>query len=377
MPAEPAPLPPPDRPLPSVPPAGSIRPARPASDENPAVAAAGDPVPTGDEPGAGPGAGSSADAGARPGADPAAAIRRLEENLTQVLPGRPETVRTILATFLAHGHLLLHDVPGVGKTTVAKALARSVSGTLGRIQFTPDLLPSDLTGVTIFRQETGTFEFHPGPLFATVVIGDEINRASPKTQSALLECMAERQVTVDGTSHRLPEPFMVIATQNPVEMDGTYRLPEAQQDRFMARVSLGYPPDAEELAILATGGFGDPLNEIESVMSPEDVQAAGAVVRSVHVSEAVLRYLMAVLRATRDHPSVQLGASPRAGLHLVALAKALAYLDARDYVLPDDVQSLGVAVLAHRLTLARSARVEGTAAEDVVADILARVPVDS
>ncbi|HIZ38149.1 MAG TPA: MoxR family ATPase [Candidatus Ruania gallistercoris] len=377
MPAEPAPLPPPDRPLPSVPPAGSIRPARPASDENPAVAAAGDPVPTGDEPGAGPGAGSSADAGAGPGADPAAAIRRLEENLTQVLPGRPETVRTILATFLAHGHLLLHDVPGVGKTTVAKALATSVSGTLGRIQFTPDLLPSDLTGVTIYRQETGTFEFHPGPLFATVVIGDEINRASPKTQSALLECMAERQVTVDGTTHRLPEPFMVIATQNPVEMDGTYRLPEAQQDRFMARVSLGYPPDAEELAMLATGGFGDPLSGITAVMSPQEVQEVGASVQEVHVSEAVLRYLMTVLRATREHPSVQLGASPRAGLHLVALAKALAYLQSRDYVLPDDVQSLGVAVLAHRLTLARSARVDGTAAEDVVADILARVPVDS
>ncbi|WP_235912242.1 AAA family ATPase [Ruania zhangjianzhongii] len=306
-----------------------------------------------------------------------AAIRRLEGNLTQVLPGRPETVRTILATFLAHGHLLLHDVPGVGKTTVAKALARSVSGTLGRIQFTPDLLPSDLTGVTIYRQETGTFEFHPGPLFATVVIGDEINRASPKTQSALLECMAERQVTVDGTTHRLPEPFMVIATQNPVEMDGTYRLPEAQQDRFMARVSLGYPPDAEEFAILATGGFGDPLSGIEAVMSPEDVKAAGAAVRAVHVSDSVLRYLMTVLRATREHESVQLGASPRAGLHLVALAKALAYLQARDYVLPDDVQSLGVAVLAHRLTLARTARVEGTVAEDVVADILARVPVDS
>lgn len=357
MPAQPAPPPPSERSLPSVPPIHSAQPA-PSADDGEAVATEK----------------SQAAGGV---ADPAAAIGRLEANLTQVLPGRPGTVRTILATFLAQGHLLLHDVPGVGKTTVAKALARSVSGTLGRIQFTPDLLPSDLTGVTIFRQETGTFEFHPGPLFATVVIGDEINRASPKTQSALLECMAERQVTVDGTSHRLPEPFMVIATQNPVEMDGTYRLPEAQQDRFMARVSLGYPPDAEELAILATGGFGDPLSGIESVMNPEDVQAAGAAVRSVHVSEAVLRYLMAVLRATRDHPSVQLGASPRAGLHLVALAKALAYLSARDYVLPDDVQSLGVAVLAHRLTLARSARVEGTAAEDVVADILARVPVDS
>ena len=297
--------------------------------------------------------------------------------MTQALPGRPDSVRTILATFLAQGHLLLHDVPGVGKTTVAKALAASVSGTLGRIQFTPDLLPSDLTGVTIYRQETGTFEFHPGPLFATVVIGDEINRASPKTQSALLECMAERQVTVDGTTHRLPEPFMVIATQNPVEMDGTYRLPEAQQDRFMARVSLGYPPDEDELSMLATGGFHDPLGGIEAVMRPEDVQAAGAAVRHVFVSDEALRYVLAVLRATREHPGVQLGASPRAGLHLVALAKALAYLDGRDHVLPDDVQTLGVSVLAHRLTLTRSARVEGTAAEDVVAEILTRVPVHS
>ena len=295
--------------------------------------------------------------------------------MTQALPGRPAAVRTILATFLAQGHLLLHDVPGVGKTTVAKALAASVSGTLGRIQFTPDLLPSDLTGVTIYRQETGTFEFHPGPLFATVVIGDEINRASPKTQSALLECMAERQVTVDGTTHRLPEPFMVIATQNPVEMDGTYRLPEAQQDRFMARVSLGYPPDEDELAMLATGGFSDPLEGIEAVMHPEDVQAAGAAVRQVFVSEEVLRYAMAVLRASRDHPGIQLGASPRAGLHLVALAKALAYLDGRDHVLPDDVQALGVPVLAHRLTLTRSALVEGTDAEDVVSEILSQVPV--
>ena len=357
MPAQPAPPTPPDRPLPLVPPVRTTQPSLSEADS--------------DQMATGPGRPTDRDV------DPGAAIRRLAENLTRVLPGRPDTVRTILATFLAHGHLLLHDVPGVGKTTVAKALATSVSGTLGRIQFTPDLLPSDLTGVTIYRQETGTFEFHPGPLFATVVIGDEINRASPKTQSALLECMAERQVTVDGTTHRLPEPFMVIATQNPVEMDGTYRLPEAQQDRFMARVSLGYPPDAEELAILATGGFGDPLSGITAVMSPEDVQAAGAAVREVHVSDAVLRYLMAVLRATREHASVQLGASPRAGLHLVALAKALAYLQDRDYVLPDDVQSLGVAVLAHRLTLARSARVEGTAAEDVVAEILARVPVDA
>ncbi|WP_084480574.1 AAA family ATPase [Ruania albidiflava] len=356
MPAQPA------APLPDEPPGQSVPPT-----------AAATVVPA-------PSAGAEAGVAGRQepaAAAPKAAIGRLEQNMTQALPGRPDSVRTILATFLAQGHLLLHDVPGVGKTTVAKALAASVSGTLGRIQFTPDLLPSDLTGVTIYRQETGTFEFHPGPLFATVVIGDEINRASPKTQSALLECMAERQVTVDGTTHRLPEPFMVIATQNPVEMDGTYRLPEAQQDRFMARVSLGYPPDEDELSMLATGGFHDPLSGIEAVMRPEDVQAAGAAVRHVFVSDEALRYVLAVLRATREHPGVQLGASPRAGLHLVALAKALAYLDGRDHVLPDDVQTLGVSVLAHRLTLTRSARVEGTAAEDVVAEILTRVPVHS
>src|SRR5699024_5697880 len=258
-------------------------------------------------------------------------LQRLAENVSAVLAGRQNAAQIIGATFLARGHLLMEDVPGVGKTTTGKALAASVAGSWGRIQFTPDLLPSDLTGVTIYRQETATFDFHPGPLFHTVVIGDEINRASPKTQSALLECMAERQVTVDGTSHALPDPFMVIATQNPVEMDGTYRLPEAH------------------------------------VASKE--------VEQVHASDAVLQYILALVRATRTQANLALGLSPRAGLHMVRLAKSLAFLHGRDHVLPDDVQLLAPAAWAHRLLVTRSGRVEGVAPEEVLRHVVDEVPV--
>jgi len=302
-------------------------------------------------------------------------LQRLAENVSAVLAGRQNAAQIIVATFLARGHLLMEDVPGVGKTTTAKALAASVAGSWGRIQFTPDLLPSDLTGVTIYRQETATFDFHPGPLFHTVVIGDEINRASPKTQSALLECMAERQVTVDGTSHALPDPFMVIATQNPVEMDGTYRLPEAQRDRFMARVSLGYPPKEEEWAMLAGGGFSDPLESIRAVMGLEDVHVASKEVEQVHASDAVLQYILALVRATRTQPNLALGLSPRAGLHMVRLAKSLAFLHGRDHVLPDDVQLLAPAAWAHRLLVTRSGRVEGVAPEEVLRHVVDEVPV--
>lgn len=301
----------------------------------------------------------------------AAAVARLAKNLGQVLHGREQTVQAAIAVFLAQGHLLLEDVPGVGKTTLAKALAQSIGGTVGRVQFTPDLLPSDLTGVSVYRAETGEFEFHPGPLFATVVIGDEINRASPKTQSALLECMQERQVTVDGRSHPLPDPFMVIATQNPVEMEGTYPLPEAQRDRFMAQVSIGYPSAQAELDLLASGGFADPLADLSLALRPEEVTAARQSVLDVYVSPAVSGYILDLVRATRTTPSVELGASPRAGLQLLAMAKALAVIDGRDFILPDDVQHLAAPVLAHRLALRRGA---ASAATEVIDEIVARIP---
>jgi MoxR-like ATPase len=310
--------------------------------------------------------------GTRPTTSTSDAAARLTANLSGALRGREHAVRTAVAVFLAEGHLPLEDVPGVGKTTLARALAASVEGTVGRVQFTPDLLPSDLTGVTVYRQELSTFEFHPGPLFATVVIGDEINRASPKTQSALLECMQERQVTVDGTSHPLPRPFMVIATQNPVEMEGTYALPEAQRDRFMAQVSIGYPPEESELELLANGGW-DPATT-GAVLTQQEVTGLIESVRAVYVSDAIRRYVLALVRATREHHAVELGASPRAGLQLIALARAVAAISGRDFVLPDDVQEVLVPVLGHRLALNRSSR-SSTRPADVLSELGRAVPV--
>ncbi|WP_420110716.1 AAA family ATPase [Pseudactinotalea sp.] len=303
----------------------------------------------------------------------ATSARLLQENLARALRGRESVIRTTAAVFLARGHLLLEDVPGVGKTTLARALAASVEGTVGRVQFTPDQLPSDLTGITIYRQESGSFDFHPGPLFATIVIGDEINRASPKTQSALLESMQEGQVTVDGTSYPLPEPFMVIATQNPVEMEGTYPLPEAQRDRFMAQVSIGYPPAESEYELLAAGGW-QPA-QTSAVLTQAEVLELIAQVDDTYVSDPVRRYVLDLVRATREVESVELGASPRAGLQLLALARSTAALSGRDYVLPDDVQEVLVPVLAHRLALTRSARSSGLTAAGVLTEILNATPV--
>jgi len=276
---------------------------------------------------------------------------------------------------LAEGHLLIEDVPGVGKTMLAKALARAIDGTVRRVQFTPDLLPSDITGVSAYNQERREFEFKPGPVFANIVLGDEINRASPKTQSALLESMEERQVTVDGTTYALQEPFMVIATQNPVEMEGTYPLPEAQRDRFTARIALGYPPPAAERDMLDTHGAASPLDQLTPVARASDVQELVVAVRRVHVSDQVKDYIISLANATRTSPELRLGASPRASLHLLRASRAWAALDGRDYVIPDDVQRLARPVLAHRLLPTAEAIVERHQPEQVVDRIVAQLPL--
>lgn len=299
-------------------------------------------------------------------------VRRSVEN---VIEGKPEVVRLSLTVMLAEGHLLIEDVPGVGKTMLAKALARSIDCSVRRIQFTPDLLPSDITGVSVFDQQRRDFEFKPGAIFAQIVVGDEINRASPKTQSALLESMEERQVTVDGTTYELPNPFMVIATQNPVEMEGTYPLPEAQRDRFMARVSIGYPSPEAELQMLDVHGGTPPLDDLQPVAHAHEIVKLIEAVRTVHVSDPVRRYAVALVGATRHHADLRLGASPRATLHLVRAARASAALDGRDFVLPDDVQALAPAVLAHRLLPTAQAQLNRRTPEQVVAEILQRTPV--
>ncbi len=301
--------------------------------------------------------------------------RAIRDNVERVIEGKPEVVRNAVVTLLAQGHLLLEDVPGVGKTMLSKALARSVDASVSRIQFTPDLLPSDITGVSVFNQQTREFEFRPGGIFAHVVVGDEINRASPKTQSALLECMEERQVSVDGSTYQLDAPFLVIATQNPVEMEGTYALPEAQRDRFMARLSVGYPVEAAELAMVASHASGSPLEDLEPVTDASGINKLIGVVAGVHVSEPVQRYAVALATATRRSSDLSLGASPRATLHLVRAGKAYAAIEGRSYVLPDDLRALAPSVLAHRLLPATDASMSGKSAEDVLEGILASVPV--
>ena len=300
---------------------------------------------------------------------------RIRAQVEQVVEGKPDVVRLALVVLLAEGHLLIEDVPGVGKTLLAKALARSIDCSVRRIQFTPDLLPSDVTGVSVYNQETRDFEFKPGAVFANLVVGDEINRASPKTQSALLEAMAERQVTVDGVTYPLEAPFLVVATQNPIEMEGTYPLPEAQRDRFTARVSMGYPSPRAELAMLDTHGGPDPLDDLEPVADAAEVRKLIEVVRTVHVADEVKRYVVDLVAATRSAPELRLGASPRSSLQLLRAAQASAALEGRDYVLPDDIQSLAGPVLAHRLLLTSEAQVARTGAEDVVAGLVARVPL--
>src|SRR6266481_8042693 len=333
--------------------------------------------------------------GHRPAAQPgqggrvSAEIEQAERTLDQLIPlahkisaavqtvisGKPGAVRLALTVLLAEGHVLIEDVPGVGKTQLAKALARSIDCSVRRVQFTPDLLPSDITGVSAYNQELREFEFKPGPVFANLVLGDEINRASPKTQSALLECMEERQVTVDGTSYPLERPFMVIATQNPIEMKGTYPLPEAQRDRFTARIAMGYPSTEAELAMLDLHGSSSPLDSLEPVASASDVRDLIAAVRRVHVAEALKQYVISLVSATRSAPELRLGASPRATLHLLRAARARAALDGRDFVIPDDMQALALPVLAHRLLPSAEAVVTQQPPERVLSAIVERLPL--
>jgi len=307
--------------------------------------------------------------------DLVAMAQRIGAAMESVIDGKAEAIKLALTVMLAEGHLLIEDVPGVGKTMLAKALAKSIDGSVRRIQFTPDLLPSDITGVSAYNQERRDFEFKAGPVFANVVVGDEINRASPKTQSALLECMEERHVTVDGTTYQLESPFMVIATQNPVEMEGTYPLPEAQRDRFTARISIGYPTASAEMQMLDTHGSSSPLDQLKPVATSLDVRELILAVRAVLVSKQVKDYIIALAGATRTAPELRLGASPRSALHLLRASRARAALDGRDYVIPDDIQALAAPVLAHRLLPTAEALVERKLPEQVVARLVAEIPL--
>ncbi|MGE5829583.1 MAG: AAA family ATPase [Micromonosporaceae bacterium] len=298
-------------------------------------------------------------------------------NIEHVIEGKNATVRLALAVLLAEGHLLIEDVPGVGKTKLAKALARSIDCTVRRIQFTPDLLPSDVTGVSVYNQETREFEFKPGAIFANLVVGDEINRASPKTQSAMLECMEERQVTVDGVTYQLQVPFMVIATQNPIEMEGTYPLPEAQRDRFTARIAIGYPDTSAELAMLEVHGSHDPLDDLRPVTDAATVGRMIMSVRDVHVADAIKQYAVDLVTASRESAELRLGASPRATLQLLRTARAVAALEGRDFVLPDDLQALAVPVLAHRVLPTAESQLGRRTTDAVVAELVHKLPVAS
>ena len=301
--------------------------------------------------------------------------QRIAENVERVIIGKRGQVELAVMTLMCGGHLLVEDVPGVGKTMLARSLARSSGCSFSRIQFTPDLLPSDVTGVSIYNQKSGDFQFRPGPLLTQVVLADEINRATPKTQSALLEAMEERQVTVDGVTHRTPQPFMVMATQNPIEYEGTFPLPEAQLDRFLIRLELGYPAAHDEVAMMERQLHSHPLEELEQVCGPEEISALQDAVHDIYVDVLIKQYIVALTDATRNHDSVYLGASPRGSLALQRLGQARALLDGRDFVLPDDIGSLAYPALGHRIILNAQARVKGLTAAQAVEQCRERLPV--
>ncbi|MGW2387733.1 AAA family ATPase [Streptomyces sp. NPDC001658] len=301
----------------------------------------------------------------------------LADNIERVLKGKRDTIELALTCLFAEGHLLIEDVPGTGKTTLARCLAASIEADFARVQFTPDLLPSDITGVTVYRQNTGTFEFLPGPVFANVVLGDEINRASPKTQSALLEVMEERRVTADGTTHPVPRPFMVLATQNSVDMGGTYPLPEAQLDRFLMRITVGYPDHSDEVAVLKGAGTDLTPESLTPVTTAEEIAESTAAAAEVQVADALYDYIVRVVAATRDLPDVRLGASPRGSVALLRAVRVRAASQSRPYAFPEDVKALAGPVLAHRLILTPEAELRGRTGMDVVEEVLATVPLDS
>lgn len=300
---------------------------------------------------------------------------RIVENISRVIIGKLDSIELLLTGLLAEGHVLLEDIPGLGKTLIAKSLARSIGASFKRVQFTPDLLPADITGFNVYNQQSGQFVFQSGPVMTHVLLADEINRTIPRTQSSLLESMEERQVTVDGATYPLPNPFFVMATQNPIELEGTFPLPEAQLDRFLLRVHLGYPGNAEEIGILDRFQENDPLGELASVAAPEDISQLQQARKRILVSQPVKEYIVNVVSATRENPALRLGASPRGSLGLMRAGQALAALRGRNYVLPDDVKYLAVPVLAHRLILKEEERLRGSTREDVVKEIMEHVPV--
>ncbi len=307
--------------------------------------------------------------------DLAAAVQRVINNVEKVIVGKAESVAFSLIAVICNGHVLIEDVPGVGKTVLTKAIARSIGCSFKRIQFTPDLLPSDVTGVSIFNQKTGNFEFRAGPIMSQIVLADEINRATPKTQSALLEAMEETQITIDGVTYRLPEPFMVMATQNPIEYEGTFPLPEAQLDRFMMNIKLGYPKVSDEMNILDTHQYHHPLDDLEQIMIAEELVLIQRQIRSIHVDPSIREYIVAIANATRNHNNIYLGSSPRGSLALYRASQALAAIRGRGYVIPDDVKLLTKPTLAHRLIVTPAARVRAITSTSVLDEILQSVPV--